>query len=848
MKKLSILLILMAFALSLAACAEEPAPVDTVGSSGPGDLAIEPDQLATEPEESAPLTSPPSSYNESFVWNDDIDDVLGTWKISYYEVQTDEGTFYTDSYSSIWVQYLASEVHFERDWTGYVINMKGDQISLTWTRRRDLSSDRDEIAIQFEDGDWIFYYDIDSADPNYRTLSDNLSDSNNVVYYYLHKTESFTTSNEISDENVTVDGDNYILGPYTFQKTTLTVDGQTYSGWALTSFSAVFDEAVIPSTVLGEPVIAIASQAFYGHEFLTSVTLPETLISIGNEAFANCRFLKTVTIPDGVREIGYGAFYDSYTLTEIILPDSVTSLGEDAFTYCSSLTTLQLSDSLTELSPRMLWGTNVTFLEVPEGITKLSYKCFSNAELKSIVLPSTLTELEDDVLGEYDDMSSITGECTVEKVFFRGTQEQCPQALLDQLAKINVPIYYLSETEPAEEGNYWRYVDGQPVIYRSEETPPEEEAPAESAEEKYRVMNRGRKIYRVGACDYREITLLIDGQEFFGMALVDCNQVVENLVIPEEINGLPVIAVYFDYAWSTNELFINTTITSFESVVIPETVLYIGDYNFNQCKKLKDVTLPASLKWIGDYAFNQCTKLTQLNLPSSLKWIGDYAFNQCTKLTQLNLPSSLKWIGDYAFNQCTKLTDLAVPSSVKWIGSDAFYNCPGLTTLRITKDLQLNYGALDGAINLTTVILEEGVTQIPVEIPDTVTTLQLSPDMTELPAQMLAGTQVTFLEVYEGVTKLGDSCFANETLEQIILPSTLAEIGSDLFKISLNGKSESFEAPVRQVFFRGTAEQCPQELLDYLKEICVPIYYLSETEPAEEGNFWYYVDGQPVIW
>ena len=826
MKKLSILLILMALALSLAACAEEPAPQESNESKGSTETTVTAEPIETTvpiettgpevpPTESVSLSSPPSSYNDTFVWNDDADDILGTWEFSYYEIQTAEGTSYTNTFTSSEPQKLAAKVHFEPDRTGYVIDTNGRMYYITWHRyRENYMSERGEIAVQSADGSWMFYYSTDSTDTNYRTLSNIVYGSSDVVYYYLHKTESIAASDKITDEDVIIDGDNYILGTYTFQRTTLTVDGQTFSGWMLVSCSDAFDEEIIPATLLGEPVIAIGPEAFYKQEFVTSIQLPDTIISIGDNAFALCLSLKTINIPDGVRQIGDSAFYGSYSIQELILPDSVTSLGKHAFINCSGLQTLRLSSNLTELEDEMLSFVYLEFLEVPEGITKVGDACFRTVTLRRIILPSTLTELGDNIM-----------QSLVEAVFFRGTAEQCPQALLDQLQELNVPIYYLSETEPADEGNYWHYVDGQPVIYGAEETPSEEENPAESIEDNYKVVRYGRKVYRVGPCDYRQITLLIDGQEFFGMALTDCNQPVESLVIPEEVNGLPVIAIDCDFSTVLWMMSFNAGISNFVLVDMPDTILYIGDNTFDQCTGLEYVNLSSNLKWVGDYAFNKCTNLTQLALPTGIEWIGDYCFFQCANLTKMNLPTS-----------------------VKWIGYDAFYNCPGLTTLRITKDLQLNYGSLYGAVNLTAVILEAGVTEIPVEIPDTVTTLQLSPDMTELPAEMLAGTQVTFLEVYEGVTKLGDSCFANETLEQIILPSTLTEIGSDLFAVSLTSKSESFEAPVRQVFFRGTAEQCPQELLDYLKEVCVPIYYLSETEPTEEGNFWHYVDGKPVIW
>jgi hypothetical protein len=77
---------------------------------------------------------------------------------------------------------------------------------------------------------------------------------------------------------------------------------------------------------------------------------------------------------------------------------------------------------------------------------------------------------------------------------------------------------------------------------------------------------------------------------------------VSAVVIPEEINGLPVAVI-------GKEGFSKTEIVS---LVIPESVKIIGDAAFYDCKKLASVTLPGGLTDIGYRAFEDCASLAAI--------------------------------------------------------------------------------------------------------------------------------------------------------------------------------------------------------------------------------------------
>ena len=218
-------------------------------------------------------------------------------------------------------------------------------------------------------------------------------------------------------------------------------------------------------------------------------------------------------------------------------------------------------------------------------------------------------------------------------------------------------------------------------------------------------------------------------------------------------------------------------------------------------------------------------------------------FGDFPSIKKIEIPETVQYIGNFAFSRCSELADFTLPSGIKYIGICAFDGCSGLKELRITADMEISIDAVTRASGLEKVIIEEGVTSVPffngcsslteITLPSTIT--EMGMDGSDYNEPHFAGTQITFIELPEGLTYLGWYVFQGCDIESIVLPSTLRESSEVTFDTDA----------LKYVFFRGTEDQ----LLDKVREtIHAPIYYLSETEPTEEGNFWHYVDGKPVIW
>ena len=153
---------------------------------------------------------------------------------------------------------------------------------------------------------------------------------------------------------------------------------------------------------------------------------------------------------------------------------------------------------------------------------------------------------------------------------------------------------------------------------------------------------------------------------------------IPHLVIPETIEGMPVVAIDG----------LRFSKSNIESVVFPTSLERIEWSQFAECSRLTSVSFAAegNLKIIGRYAFQNCP-LTCVSIPASVETIDDYAFKSNSSLTSVSFAAEgkLKKIGSYAFQYCP-LTHVVIPSSVQEIAGNAFYDCKILTSVSFAAE------------------------------------------------------------------------------------------------------------------------------------------------------------------
>lgn len=88
------------------------------------------------------------------------------------------------------------------------------------------------------------------------------------------------------------------------------------------------------------------------------------------------------------------------------------------------------------------------------------------------------------------------------------------------------------------------------------------------------------------------------------------------------------------------------------------------------------IVIPDGIKSIGDWAFEDCKKITGIIIPSGVTSIGDCAFWGCSSLTSITIPYGVTSIGDNAFSGCASLERIKVP---KYFDADVEYRWGLLT-------------------------------------------------------------------------------------------------------------------------------------------------------------------------
>ena len=163
-----------------------------------------------------------------------------------------------------------------------------------------------------------------------------------------------------------------------------------------------------------------------------------------------------------------------------------------------------------------------------------------------------------------------------------------------------------------------------------------------------------------------------------------------------------------DYAFSN--------IPNISTIYFSKKIRTIGNYAFANSVNLSFSTLDlgiCELKYkllpnvthIGEYAFSN-TGIRCINMPDTITYLSNGIFADCKKLINIILPKNCKSIGSNAFFNCNKLQSIIIPETVTEIGDDAFLNCTGLTSIIIPKNtIKIGKNAFSNS-GLTTIIFK----------------------------------------------------------------------------------------------------------------------------------------------
>ena len=441
-----------------------------------------------------------------------------------------------------------------------------------------------------------------------------------------------------------------------------------------------------------------------------------------------------------VTSIGSSAFWGCTGLTSVTIPNSITSI-ENAFSGCTGLTSVHISDvaawcnisfeaSIYDYEAHPLYyaehlylnDTEITDLVIPDGVTSIGrYAFFNCIGLVSVTIPNSVTSIGGSAFENCTALMSIEIPNSVTSIGYWAFHS-VPNIIYTGTAK----------------GSPWGarsvngFVDGY-FVYKD---------------------NTRKKLLACSSAATGEISIPETVTSIGDEAFWNCTGLTSINVDPKNLNYCDIEGVLFNK--NKTKLIQYPASKSANSYSIPNNVISIGDYAFENCTGLTSVTIANSVSGIGWAAFADCTCLTSLTIPNSVTSIEQVAFSGCTALTSVIIGNSVKSIGNYAFAYCTGLTSVHISDVAAWCNISFEDN--DANPLCYAKHLYLN------------------------------------------------DTEITDLVIPDGVTSIGNYAFSYCTgLTSVTIPNSVTSIGSSAF------------ARVPLIIYNGSASGAPWGAKRYAK-------------------------------
>ncbi len=541
----------------------------------------------------------------------------------------------------------------------------------------------------------------------------------------------------------------------------------------------------------------ISNYAFYNCGKITTVTLNDNITSVGKYAFAYCDELSSITLSSGLTEISGDTFYNCVALKSVSIGSNVTTIGESAFEECSNLLSVTLPEAVTTIGKRAFYNCSaLTSVTMKNNVTTIGESAFEEcSNLLSVTLPEAVTTIGKRAFYNCSALTSVTMKnnvTTIGESAFYGCKAMFAITLSYNLTTIGKSAFSRSGLKNIT-------------------------IPASVTSIGDDAFNSCSELIKVNYTG----TINMWTQIKFGNSSSNPATYSENLYINDVLQTEIVItssedisAFAFYYNKSLTSVTIRPVIPAEKLEEADDFAIEIRPYAFAY-SGVTTVIIGDNVTTISNNAFRDCNGLFDLTIGKDVKKIYYRAFENCCRLITITIPESVTDIGYSTFSGCYSLVEIYNLSNLKiTIGNDTDVDVPDYV-----KDVYTSLGEQSKLSRDANgyIIYTNGVDKILVGYVGTATDLILPTDLTEINKYALYDIGLNSIVIEKNITKLGQ-------------PAVKAEY----------------------VYFKGTSEEWNSITgAEYaLYDTHIYLYFYSETEPTDSGNYWHYgEDGTtPTVW
>lgn len=465
--------------------------------------------------------------------------------------------------------------------------------------------------------------------------------------------------------------------------------------------------------ILPEGIESIGQSAFEGCSHLLSINLPKSLKTIEKRAFMNCPLLcpdfvlpegfvipdgiieipdsmllgctimSKVTLPSSIRHIGISAFNGCRDAKFEIISNNLECFGEYAFAGCKQLTGMVIPPTMNSIPRYSFYDcSSITSIEIPENIKSIDSHAFASSGISGrLSLPMSLNHIGNWAFNGTNISQLIVNSnisCDEQDMYWSGSDFGYCKSLKEVI--VNEPVSYF-------ELRFVHCDSLSRIIF-----PKTLKRFGSSHNELYGSLGFGYNFYKCPSLIEIELPNGLDSIGIASLAYTEIKQ----MSIPNTVSYIGNYA--FENCKSLSELRIPESVknievaafsgcTSLLSLAIPNSVSSIGPSAFRNCSKLKSIVLSNNLKTLEYGTFYQCKELEEISIPEGMERIGPEAFIGCSKLSKISFPSTVNVIENNAFAHCTSLQNVGLPKSLNLLDYGAFYDCSSLESIELPSAL-----------------------------------------------------------------------------------------------------------------------------------------------------------------